>query len=99
MSEIPESIIANKTPPTMPSEMASIMDNFNKKNLSNTNTNGIANRQNLLNSSINSTSVSKSSQQVSVRKFVKFFDLTPLFHYFHRDYYASKNGSTLIRDQ
>lgn len=59
MSEVPEStatLIANKTPPNMSPEMASLMENFNKKSPS---TNGISARPNMLNS------VSKSSQQVS----------------------------------
>lgn len=73
MSEVPEAaatIIANKTPPNMSPEMASLMENFSKKSPS---TNGITTRQNLLNSSTtnSSTSVSKSSQQVSsARKFL-----------------------------
>jgi hypothetical protein len=66
MSEIPESIISNKTSP----EMAAIMaENFKQKS-----PNGISNRQNLLNSSTtNSTSVSKSSQQVS-NTYWEYFD-------------------------
>lgn len=88
MSELPESIIANKTPQNMSPEMASILENFNKKNSVSPSpttttitvpTNGLASRQNLLNSSTNSTSsVSKSSQQVSVQW--KFYQsvLTPL---------------------
>ena len=66
MSEVPESttLIASKTPPNMSPEMASLMENFNKKSPS---TNGISARQNMLNSATanSSTSVSKSSQQVS----------------------------------
>lgn len=75
MSELPETIIVNKTPQNMSPEMASMLENFNKKtSLSSPTTvatssplitNGLS-RQNLLNSSTNSTSsVSKSSQQVS----------------------------------
>lgn len=72
MSEVPESaatIIANKTPPNMSPEMASLMENFSKKSPS---TNGVAARQNLLNSSNSQTSVSKSSQQVSSARKLNF---------------------------
>lgn len=75
MSELPESIIVNKTNQNMSPEMATMLENFNKKNpispppttpTSTLTTNGLSARQNLLNSSSNSTSsVSKSSQQVS----------------------------------
>lgn len=78
MSELPETIIVNKTPQNMSPEMASIMESFNKKNSLSSSptpaagaltTNGLASRQNLLNASTNSTSsVSKSSQQVSYLK-------------------------------
>lgn len=88
MSEMPETITVNKTPQNMSHEMASMLENFNKKNpltsqttVSTTSpltTNGLASRQNLLNASSNSTSsVSQSSQQVSVFKLVPKDSLTP----------------------
>lgn len=75
MSDSPETVIPNKTK-NMSSEMVSMLDNFSKKKslsplttVSNSTVanNGLASRQNPLNSSSsNSTSVSKSSQQVSL---------------------------------
>lgn len=94
MSELPETIIVNKTPQNMSPEMASMLENFNRKNslspstpttpTSTLATNGLTTRQNLLNSSSNSTSsVSKSSQQVSEKKFL---GLTMLRRWRHAHY-------------
>lgn len=78
MSELPlpETIGGNKSTQNISPEMASMLENFNKKSsISPTTsiptnaltTNGLA-RQNLLNSASSNSSVSKSSQQVSSRE-------------------------------
>lgn len=78
MSELPETITVQKTPPNMSPEMASMFENFNKKGSMSPSattaavsvpTNGLASRQNLLNSSLTNASSLKSSQQVSERVF------------------------------
>ena len=78
MSELPETITVQKTPPNMSPEMASMFENFNKKGSMSPSattaavsvpTNGLASRQNLLNSSLTNASSLKSSQQVSKRVF------------------------------
>ena len=82
MSELPETITVQKTPPNMSPEMASMFENFNKKGSMSPSattaavsvpTNGLASRQNLLNSSLTNASSLKSSQQVSERVFLYSF--------------------------